>query len=87
MGVSTSPAELSRKLNRLSVEIRDTRKPLNAAAFAAKQAFIAANPGAVGHRVPRKSRGRIGVRYDVRGNVAIVHPSGGLSAGLGRRGH
>lgn len=73
MAVSSSPAELSAKLNRLAKEVSDTRKPLNAAALAAKQAFIAAEPGVVGHRV---ARGKVGVRYDVHGNTAIVRFTG-----------
>lgn len=73
MGVSTTPAQLAGKFERLAKEIRDTRKPLTAAALAAKQAFIAAEPGVVGHRV---ARGRVGVRYDVRGDSAIVKFTG-----------
>lgn len=73
MGVSTSPAQLAGKLERLAKEIKDTRRPLNAAALAAKQAFIAAEPGVVGHRV---ARGLIRVRYDIRGNTAIVKFTG-----------
>jgi hypothetical protein len=76
MGVSTSGAQLAAKLDRLAFEIRDTRRPLTAAALAAKEAFIAANAGVVGHRVPRKSRGRINVRYDIRGDTAIVRYTG-----------
>jgi hypothetical protein len=76
MGTSTSAAQLSAKLNRLAAEVKDTRKPLVAAAMAAKLAFVAANPDVVGHRVPRKSRGKIGVRYDIRGNTAIVRYTG-----------
>jgi hypothetical protein len=76
MGVSTTPRQLAAKLERLAREVRDTRKPLTAAAFAAKQAFIATTPGVVGHQVPRRSRGRINVRYDIRGNVAIVRYTG-----------
>jgi hypothetical protein len=76
MGVSTTPRQLAMKLERLAREIRDTRKPLTAAAFAAKQAFIATTPGVVGHRVPRRSRGRINVHYDIRGDVAIVRYTG-----------
>lgn len=75
MGVSTTPAQLSAKLNRLAFEIKDTRRPLVAAAMAAKLAFIAANP-IVGSNVPRGSRGRINVRYDIRGNTAIVRYTG-----------
>lgn len=75
MGVSTTPEQLAAKLNRLAVEIKDTRKPLVAAATAAKLAFIAANP-IVGSNVPRGSRGRINVRYDIRGNTAIVRYTG-----------
>lgn len=76
MGVSTTPAQLSAKLERLAREVKDTRKPLNAAALAAKQAFIASEPGVVGHNIPRRSRGRINVRYDIRGNTAIVRFTG-----------
>lgn len=73
MGVSTSPAQLAAKLDRFAKEVRDTRKPLTAAALAAKQAFIASEPGVVGHRV---ARGRVGVRYDIRGNTATVRFTG-----------
>lgn len=73
MGVSTSPAQLSAKLERLAKEVKDTRRPLNAAALAAKQAFIATEPGVVGHRV---ARGLIRVRYDIRGHTAIVRFTG-----------
>lgn len=76
MGTSTTPAQMSAKLNRLANEIKDTRRPLNAAALAAKQAFIAAEPGVVGHRIPRRSRGRVNVRYDIRGNTAVVRFTG-----------
>lgn len=69
MGTSSSPAELSAKLNRLSRDLSDTRKPLMAAALAAKQAFIAAEPGVVGHRV---ARGKVGVRFDLRGEKQAV---------------
>jgi hypothetical protein len=44
MGTSRSGSELAGKLNRLAAEIADTRKPLNAAAFAAKQAMVATTP-------------------------------------------
>jgi hypothetical protein len=57
----------------LAREVKDTRKPLNAAALAAKQAFIASEPGVVGHRV---ARGLIRVRYDIRGNTAVVRFTG-----------
>jgi hypothetical protein len=73
MGVSTTPAQLSAKLDRLAHEVRDTRRPLNAAALAAKQAFIAAEPNVVGHKV---ARGLIRVRYDIRGHIAIVRFTG-----------
>jgi hypothetical protein len=73
MGVSSTPGEMARKLERLAREVKDTRKPLTAAAMAAKQAFIAAEPGVVGHRV---ARGLIRVRYDIRGNTAVVRFTG-----------
>jgi hypothetical protein len=73
VGTSSNPAELVRKINRLAAELADTRKPLNAAALAAKKAFIASEPGVVGHRV---ARGKIGVRYDIRGNTAVVRFTG-----------
>lgn len=73
MGVSTSPEQMAAKLGRLAREVADTRKPLTAAAAAAKAAFIAAEPGVVGHRV---ARGRIGVRYDIRPGSAIVRFTG-----------
>jgi hypothetical protein len=64
VGTSRSGAELAGKLNRLAKDMADTRRPLNAAALAAKMAFIAAAPGVVGHRV---ARGRVNVRYDIKG--------------------
>jgi hypothetical protein len=73
MGTSRSGAELAGKLNRLAAELADTRRPLNAAALAAKQAFVAAEPGVVGHRV---ARGVIRVRYDIRGDAAVVRFTG-----------
>ena len=74
MGTSNSPGELAGKLNRLSRELGETRKPLIAAALAAKQAFLAAEPGVVGHRV---ARGKVGVRYDLKGNdTAVVRFTG-----------
>jgi hypothetical protein len=73
MGVSTTPAQMANKLERLAREVKDTRKPLTAAAMAAKTAFIATEPGVVGHRV---ARGKVGVRYDIRGNTAIVRFTG-----------
>ena len=73
MGVSSSPSQMAAKLDRLAKEIGNTRKPLTAAAFAAKQAFIAAEPGVVGHRV---ARGKVNVRYDIRSNTAIVRFTG-----------
>lgn len=73
MGTSSSPAQMAAKLDRLAAEIRETRRPLTAAALAAKQAFIAAEPGVVGHRV---ARGKVNVRYDIRGDTAIVRFTG-----------
>jgi hypothetical protein len=73
MGVSTTPGQLAAKLNSFAKDVGNTRIPLNAAALAAKQAFIAAEPGVVGHRV---ARGKINVRYDIRGNTAIVRFTG-----------
>lgn len=64
MGVSTSGAQLAGKLNRLALDVANTRIPLNAAALAAKQVFIAAEPDVVGHRV---KGAKIGVRYDIKG--------------------
>jgi hypothetical protein len=61
------------KLQLLAREIADTRKPLTAAALAAKQAFIATRPDVVGHVV---ARGKVGVRYDIRGNHAVVRFTG-----------
>lgn len=72
MGTSRSGAELAGKLERLAREVADTRRPLAASALAAKQAFIATTP-VVGHRV---ARGKIGVRYDIRGDTAIVRFTG-----------
>lgn len=73
MGVSTSPEQLARKLDRLVKDVGNTRKPLTAAALAAKRAFIAAEPGVVGHRV---ARGKVNVRYDIRGDTALVRFTG-----------
>jgi hypothetical protein len=73
MGVSSTPSEMAHKLERLAREVKDTRRPLTAAAMATKQAFIAAEPGVVGHRV---ARGKVGVRYDIRGNTAVVRFTG-----------
>ena len=74
MGTSNSPNELAGKLNKLSRELGETRKPLMAAALAAKQAFIATEPDVVGHRV---ARGKVNVRFDLRGNnTAIVRFTG-----------
>jgi len=64
---------MASKLERLAHEVKDTRKPLTAAAMAAKQAFIATEPGVVGHRV---ARGKVGVRYDIRGDTAVVRFTG-----------
>lgn len=76
MGVSTSPAQLAAKLERFAKDVVDTRKPLAAAAFAAKKAFIAANSDVVGHQIPHRSRGRVNVRYDLRGSAAVVRYTG-----------
>jgi len=76
MGVSSSPQQMAAKLERLAVEIKDTRRPLVAAAMAAKLAFVSANADVVGHRVPRKSRGRINVQYKIYGDTAVVRYTG-----------
>jgi hypothetical protein len=73
MGTSSSGAALAGKLHRFAKDVADTRRPLTAAALAAKQAFIAAEPGVVGHRV---ARGRVNVRYDIFGDKAIVKFTG-----------
>lgn len=79
MGVSTSPAQLARKFEALARDLGDTRIPLNAAALAAKQAFIAAESGTVG-RKPAGKRKLIGVRYDIKGQgtnaSAVVYFTG-----------
>lgn len=72
MGTSRSGSDLAGKLNRFAREVADTRRPLVASAMAAKQAFIATTP-VVGHRVARR---KIGVRYDLRGDTAIVRFTG-----------
>jgi hypothetical protein len=75
MGTSTSAAQLSRKLEAVARDIGNTRVPLNATALHVKRLFesSAASAGVLGHRV---ARGKIGVRYDIRGNgpraVALV---------------
>lgn len=79
MGVSTSPAQLSRKFEGLARDIGNTRFPLNAAALAAKQAFIAAESGSIG-RKPAGKRKLINVRYDIKGQgnqaSAVVYFTG-----------
>jgi hypothetical protein len=69
MGVSSSPEELARKLSKFAGDVRDTRIPINAAAFAVKTAWTAMYPGLVGHRV---ARGKVGVHYDVKGHINAV---------------
>lgn len=75
MGVSTSAAQLSRKLDGLARDMANTRVPLNVTALHVKRLFesSAAGAGVLGHRV---ARGKIGVRYDIKGNgpraVALV---------------
>jgi hypothetical protein len=58
-------------------DVGNTRIALNAAALAAKNAFISTNPGVVGHRV---ARGKVNVRYDIKGSgpkaVALVRYTG-----------
>ena len=80
MGVSTSPAELSRKLNGLARDMGRTGVPLNATALHVKKLFeaSAASAGVLGHRV---AGGRIGVRYDIQGGggqhaTAVVRYTG-----------
>lgn len=66
MGTSRSPAELAGKLHGLAQDMADTRIPLNAAALAAKNVFIASAAGSVG-RKPKGKRKAVGVRYDLKG--------------------
>lgn len=79
MGTSSSPAELAGKLASLANDLADTRIPLNAAALAAKGAFLASAAGAVG-RKPQGKRKAIGARYDIKGSgphaVAVVYYTG-----------
>jgi hypothetical protein len=79
MGTSSSPAELAGKLAGLAKDMADTRRPLNAAALAAKGVFIASAAGAVGRR-PQGKRKVIGARYDIKGNgphaTAVVYYTG-----------
>ncbi len=79
MGVSTSPAQLAGKFAGLAKDLADTRAPLNAAALAAKAAFLSVNAGSVGHR-PQGKRKAISARYDIEGSgphaKAIVYYTG-----------
>lgn len=69
MGVSTSPAQFSAKLDRLARDFANPRVPLEATAMHVKRLFegSAAASGALGATVAGK-RKSIGVRYDVRGS-------------------
>lgn len=79
MGVSTSGAQLSRKLEGLARDVGNTKVPLNATALHVKKLFetSAASSGVLGHKV---ARGKIGVRYDIKGGgqraVALVRYTG-----------
>ncbi len=79
MGRSSTPAELAGKLRDLARGLADTRTPLNAAALAAKGAFLGVNAGAVGRR-PQGKRRAISARYDIEGAgphaKAIVYYTG-----------
>lgn len=68
MGVSTSPAQFSAKLDRLTRDLKDPRVPLNATALHVKRLFeaSAASAGVLGAKVAGK-RKAIGVRYDLKG--------------------
>ncbi len=79
MGVSHTPAQLAAKLEGLARDMGNQRVPLNVTALHVKRLFesSAAGAGVLGHRV---ARGKIGVRYDIKGNgpraVALVRYTG-----------
>jgi len=64
MGVSTSVAELSGKLERLAREMNDPTAALNVTALQAKEIFIASAASVIGRKVAGK-RKAIGARYDI----------------------
>lgn len=72
MGVSTSPAQLAAKFEKLGKDLTDPKVPLNAAGLAGKRIFeaSAASAGALGIK-PSGKRKAIGARYDfVKGEGA-----------------
>lgn len=69
MGVSTSPAELARKFERLGHDLTDVSIPLEATALRGKQIFQASAGGLIGKTVAGK-RKAIGARYDLRAKKA-----------------
>jgi hypothetical protein len=79
MGVSTSAGQLAAKFEGLARDMANPRVPLNVTALHVKRLFesSAAGAGVLGHRV---ARGKIGVRYDIKGNgpraVALVRYTG-----------
>lgn len=79
MGVSTSGHQLAAKFEGLARDMANQRVPLNVTALHVKGLFesSAAGAGVLGHRV---ARGKIGVRYDIKGNgpraVALVRYTG-----------
>lgn len=68
MGVSTTSAQFSAKLDRLSKDLRDPRVPLNATALHVKRLFeaSAAEAGVLNAKIAGKQNA-IGVRYDIKG--------------------
>jgi hypothetical protein len=79
MGVSTSAGQLAAKFEGLARDMANPRVPLNVTALHVKRLFesSAAGAGVLGHRV---ARGKVGVRYDIKGNgpraVALVRYTG-----------
>jgi hypothetical protein len=69
MGTSSSPSELAGKLNKLSRELDNTRKPLTVTALAGKAIFAGTAAAAGASRLAK-------ARYDVRGNSAIIRYAG-----------
>jgi hypothetical protein len=69
MGVSSSPAELARKLNGFAKDMSNVQIPLEATALHVKRLFetSAASSGALGATMSGK-RKTIGARYDVKGS-------------------
>jgi hypothetical protein len=67
MGVSTSVAQFTGKLDKLASELKDVQKPLEATALRGKEIFLstAAAAGVIGAK-PAGKRKMIGARYDTK---------------------